>query len=170
MFFSFIDKKMAEYDVLLQKKVQRQETYANVTDLIAKREGLQTDYNAIDNKTRQKLEKILPDTIDNIRLFIDINKMASKYGILVKNINIDESGKESKSSGNKTSIVSQNTPDAYNRLNVSFSFSASYPNFLLFIKDLEESLRVIDIRELKVNAKDATNYNFEITFETYWLK
>jgi hypothetical protein len=34
----------------------------------------------------QKLERTLPDNVDNIRLIIDINNIAARHGLTLKNV------------------------------------------------------------------------------------
>ncbi len=54
------------------------------------RDSLQERYNAFRTSDINRLQKMIPTHVDNVRLVIDINSMASKYGMTLKNINIEQ--------------------------------------------------------------------------------
>ncbi|TSC71923.1 MAG: hypothetical protein G01um101448_1068, partial [Parcubacteria group bacterium Gr01-1014_48] len=55
-------------------------------------------------------------------------------------------------------------------LSFEFNISSSYSQFLKFIKDLESSLRLVDIIGISLTAEEADFYDFTIKIATYWLK
>ena len=49
--------------------------------------------------------------------------------------------------------------------------TASYDNFIAFLKDLEKSLRLVDVVSLTFTAPESSpTYDFTIGLKTYWLK
>ena len=54
----------------------------------------------------------------------------------------------------------------------SFSVSAKYEVFLEFLKQLEESLRIVDIRNIEItrSSSEGMIYDYQVTMDTYWLK
>lgn len=110
----------------------------------------------------ERLKKLLPDHIDNVRLIIDIDEMASKYGFHIRNIKIDNGASD------KKTIGSDGKP--YGTTVLSFSITASYGKFRYFVKDLEESLRIFDIADVSFVAAENGNYDYDMTVKTYWVK
>lgn len=53
--------------------------------------------NSIDQDKLANLDRLLPDSIDNIRLIIDINNIAQPFGIVLKNLHF--TGNDSKGGG-----------------------------------------------------------------------
>jgi Tfp pilus assembly protein PilO len=53
---------------------------------------------------------------------------------------------------------------------ISFSFTASYQNFLAFLQDIQSSLRILDITHLTVTTNPTGTYTYSIQLTTYWLK
>ncbi|MEK7185648.1 MAG: hypothetical protein AAB726_03430 [Patescibacteria group bacterium] len=106
-----------------------------------------------------KLEKFLPSYMDNIRTVIDVNGVAAKYNIALKNLKTSEA-----SAGSGSSKV-------YSAASIGFDFSTSYTNAVNFLRDLETSLRLMDVRSLSVkpSAAGKTGYDFSITLNTYWI-
>jgi hypothetical protein len=136
-------------------------------ELISIRDALLARYNAFPSDTIARLNTMLPNSIDTVRLIIDVNTLASKYGMSLASIAIgapDEAAVGGQALGPATS--------EYGTLSLSFAVSASYDRFRAFLNDLERSLRLIDVTEVGfgIASKETglTTYTVEIT--TYWLK
>src|SRR3989344_6431630 len=54
------------------------------------RESLQAQYNSFKSSDLANLQKLLPSHVDNVRLVIDINGMASTYGMIFRNIEVEQ--------------------------------------------------------------------------------
>ncbi|MEK7109331.1 MAG: type 4a pilus biogenesis protein PilO [Patescibacteria group bacterium] len=116
----------------------------------------------------QKLERMLPDNVDNIRLIIDINNIAARHGLTLKNVSL---GTVSSASTARSAVAVGASGDPVGSVNLGFTVTASYDKFLSFLADLEHSLRVVDVEKLnfkigdiKIDAND-----YALTIRTYWL-
>jgi hypothetical protein len=58
----------------------------------------------------------------------------------------------------------------YNSFLLSFAVTTSYENFLLFIQDLETSLRLVDVVNISFSESITNEYEFEVNVRTYWLE
>jgi hypothetical protein len=59
----------------------------------------------------------------------------------------------------------------YGTLTLSFSTTATYTTFLAFMRDLEKSLRLIDIVSVQFASSDTNQlYDYTVSIKTYWLK
>jgi hypothetical protein len=146
-------RKAAYDDVLLRAR-----------DLQAKRDGLQAKYRSITQVDKTRLEQLLPDTLDNVRLVLDIDRIAAKSGLRIKNIAVSDVGNSDKKQ------ISGGDEKGFGSATITFSISAPYDVFLGFLNDLEDGLRLIDITALSINPKDQKSYDYSVTFKTYWLK
>jgi Tfp pilus assembly protein PilO len=129
-------------------------------ELLARRNTFATD-------DIQKLQRMLPDNVDNIRLIIEINNIASNHNLLLQNV---ELGELSDSRAARTAFSVGSSGDPIGSVDVSFSVATSYDNFLSFLSDLERSLRIVDVQKIEFSADSvgkATQYN--LTIRTYWL-
>ncbi len=106
------------------------------------------------------LDELLPDSIDNVKLIIDINQIASNNGMTIKNISIK---------GNDNSAIG---PDSrpYGIATLGFSVSGPYETFQKFLAALETSFRIIDVTSLSFSAGDKNQYDFNLEVKSYWLK
>ena len=115
------------------------------------------------------MNEFLPNNIDNVRLIIDINNIAKKSGLIVRNPNIVKAeAKEGEPPPPTGAAAAGKTADS--SAAISFSVSASYETLKLFLSDLARSLRLVDIESLSFTAAERNLYDYQITLRTYWLK
>jgi Tfp pilus assembly protein PilO len=108
--------------------------------------------------------------VDTVRLILDMNGIASKYGISIKTVTISNDPKAAA----KGPIVIGADQSPYGTLGLSFEVTSTYANFIRFLTDLEQSLRIIDITSVSLAPQSGVaaglNYNFTVIARTYWLK
>ena len=130
--------------------------------------ALQSSYNNIGIEDRKQLEKLLPDTVDNVRLVLDINNIAEQYGISIQNIDISKDTNETgRDSGVSTSV--ERATDI-GTIRLGFTVTSTYEIFINFIKDLEETLRIVDIKALNIRQGTGNFMTYEVIIDTYWLR
>lgn len=129
------------------------------------RETLQEQYNSFSSDELNRLKKMVPSHVDNVRLVIDINGMASTYGMLLKDIQVGQSSDVAAAPGAGTLVG-----DGPEHLDIRFTVSGTYDSLKLFVQDLGRSLRIVDITDLTFMSKDTDIYDFTIGLRTYWLQ
>lgn len=137
------------------------------------REELIAKYNDIPKSDLDNLKVLLPDSVDNIRLIIQIDSLAIRNGLsTVRNVNYQVQNNDDGTLKGKTSS------GPYEEFTISFETSGQYQNFLSFLTDLEANLRIIDITKIEFSPQStsaqgqspATSMSYKITLKTYWLK
>ena len=139
--------------------------------LTESRSALITEYNAIPKADLDNLKTLLPDSVNNIRLIIQIDALAQKNGLTtLRSIDYQV---DSQSSSDARS--QQTSP--YGKFTMSFQTSGQYKNFLSFLSDLEQNLRLVDVNavDFAVVEPSATQTQsvgpmYKVTLQTYWLK
>lgn len=171
LFLLFINPQYEKVKELKKVIEKNNESIELANDLRSKRENLQQEFNQISPEKRQKLEKILPDTVDNVRLILDINNIADESGISITNIGIVGDDDKTKSNTNKDGTIVDKTDNSYGTLGLSFSVTSRYDIFKKFMQSLENSLRLVDIESFSVSANsEGSFYDFNVTLKTYWLR
>jgi len=132
-------------------------------ELQSVRDGLLSRYNEFTISNVERLEKMVPNNIDNVRLILDISNIASRYNMSLKDTRVQT---------NERALNRPLGPDerAYNSINLSFSVAGSYGAFLSLLRDLEQSLRLVDIAALSFTSSEVDFYEYNISLQTYWLK
>lgn len=172
LFFAFVDPQYKEVQVLLEEKQENDQLLVKARELREKRQELMARYSSISEEEREMLKKILPETVDNVRLIRDINTIAANpnNGMILKDISI--TGGLEEETDDESRIIDQ-TDGQYGTITLSFSTTAPYDIFKNFVGELENSLRVVDITALRINnAGDETEgvYDYDVTLDTYWLR
>lgn len=155
-------KQIAEYDAALVKANELQERKTALLD----------KYNKFEPGDRDRLQKLLPDHVDNVRLILDLDNIAQRRGMALQNVVVSTPGTGQTAQTALGTISS--SKQKYDTLTTKFSTQGTYLALQQLITDLETSLRIIDVTSLKVGAGAVTQgeptYAFEVTLRTYWLK
>lgn len=140
-------------------------------ELQRKRDLLQAAYANISSEERRELEKLLPDTVDNVRLVLDINNIAEQYGITIQNISVSKEAVGTTNGRNQANIsTSVDRTTDIGKITLGFTVTATYEVFKNFMKDLEETRRVVDIKSLNIRQGQGGLMNYDVVIDTYWLR
>jgi len=143
----------------------------NAVKLIKLRDSVLNQYNGISDADKVRLDKLVPNNIDNVRLIIDISGIAARHGLVAGGIttSADSNSSSGKSAATPASAAMQGQ-GGLSVVTVNFSVSTTYDNFINLLQDLERSLRVLDITGITLSATDSGIYTYGVTLSTYWLK
>jgi hypothetical protein len=174
LFFTYTNGELQATNAIRTTNAGYLTAIQNSEQLIKERDSVLATYNTLTAQEKANLDKILPDNVDNVRLMIDINNIASRHGILLQGLSTsaDNTGTgagANTSSGSGNSSSANPTSGTVNSVSISFGFSSSYANFLSFMKDIESSLRILDITSMTVTANPTGTYNYSMQLQTYWL-
>jgi len=168
------------------------EALDNAKALENERDKLTKKYSSINPDDLTKLQKLLPDNVDNIRLILEVEKLALPYGMSLKDVKYDATVSDKTSKDNTTpktttppnqvvgNVVSGESNKEYGTWTLEFSTEGTYSNFISFLKDLESNLRIVDISSITFSSetgsavgktiKPADMYKYSFKIKTYWLK
>jgi hypothetical protein len=155
-------EQIAQYDAALEKAAELQE----------RKQALLEKFNAFSPEDRDRLIKLLPDHVDNVRLILDLDGIASRNGMVLQNVVVSTPG-GGESTQTALGTISSSR-QKYDVLTTRFSTQGTYQAFQQLLTDLETSLRLVDLTNLTIGQSVATGgdpvYTFNITLRTYWLK
>ena len=171
----FIFYTMPTYDGVQALKTEN-ESYDLALDKAAElqrlKQSLLSRYNSFNPQDMERLHKLLPDHVDNVRLVLDLDNLGAKHGIALQNVVVSRPSGSDTAQGESVIGPSRQQFDS---VTMSFATVATYEAFQAFLLDLEDSLRIVDIIDLSIE-NDATLegaqplYRFNIVLRTYWLK
>ena len=178
-----VDPAKPGIKMLKEETGKYDEALDNYEKLVRKREELLAVRNSMDEGDRNDLERLLPDSIDNIRLLIDIDSIALRYGLVLKNLRFTgddaarvgtsgaKKGAAAETAGRESGGIIIGGNETVGAVTFGFSVSAPYETFKEFLHDLEKSLRLLDVTDLAIRTyPDKDFYDFDITIKTYWLR
>lgn len=186
IFFAFSNPTYNDIKELRAQVDSYNEALDNSKSLENERDKLTFKENSFNPTDLIKLQKLLPENIDNIRLILEIEQIALPYGMVLKDVQyntVKEESTETKTIQGGGSI--QSAPQDYGIWDLAFSTTGTYSNFINFTKDLENNLRIVDISSIqfssdtasRTSASSATvsapanqSYKYDFKIKTYWLK
>jgi Tfp pilus assembly protein PilO len=165
VFFGFVDPTYSRIKSLSGQEAEYNDALTRARELQETRDRLLSRYNTFRDADLSRLQKLLPDTIDNVRLVLDIDSIASRYGMRTRNVAVQNEAPLA-----QAGVIG---PDQrlYGTVVLSFSVTGTYDNFIAFLQDLERSLRLVDVESLSFAARAGTDvYDFNLAIRTYWLR
>lgn len=181
LFLTFTGPLYKDIISLRSKLGSYDEALTNAKALKDQRDALTQKASSIDSDNLEKLGKLLPDSVDNIRLILEIEKIAAPYGMSLRDVKYDTDKILEAKAGAPVQggAAVQTIARDYGVWTLGFSTTGTYANFSSFLKDLEKNLRIVDIESIAFTSdvggavlnpsfKEAYKYDFKI--RTYWLK
>jgi hypothetical protein len=197
----FIAIIIPRYDVINSERAQLATYNADLVtagQLQQSRDTLIAQYNNINQADITNIETLLPDSVDDIRLIIQLDSLATKNNLSsLRNVNYDPDQVPSATTASGSAPVPANSISAtptlspavsqspYGQFVISFQTSGQYSNFLSFLSDLEQNLRLVDVTDIEFTPAAATTgtsagisavptaasgLGYKVTLTTYWLK
>ncbi|MBX4215777.1 hypothetical protein KW797_02420, partial [Candidatus Parcubacteria bacterium] len=130
------------------------------------RDKLLAKYSSFPALSVERLEHMIPNNVDNVRPVLEIDRVASKYGMSIKNIQLQTNDLGSVPKG---AIIGGNDK-LYGTVSLGFSADGPYKNFVQFLGDLEKSLRIVDIVNVAFTSEEKSVNQYNVKIKTYWLK
>lgn len=171
LFFFYTKPAYDGLDTVKEKITQYNQALDKAAELQRLKQSLLSRYNSFNPADIDRLHKLLPDHVDNVRLVLDLDTLASKHGLALQNVVISAAAPEDPAAAE---IIGPSLEE-YGSLTLGFATTGAYDRFVTFLADLEKSLRVVDVVELKITPAASTvgaepTYRFDIVLRTYWLK
>ena len=158
-----VKAESAQYDAALAKAAELQQLRATLLQR----------YNAFNPTDLDRVQKLLPDHVDNVALILDLDNLAGQYQMPIENVDVSTPASVSTINSGVPTIGA--STQKYDSVTIRFATRGSYDDFLLLIKDLEQSLRVVDLVQLNISPTTplptgVLQYSFDLTLRTYWLR
>ena len=169
-YFLYISPALGEVDILKAKRMEYTNILEKANELKEERDKALAAYNNISEDDLARLNKIIPHQFDPVLFANDLNALASRYGMTIKNLKADTLKPET----SETTDAPVESP-LYRTTTVSFKLTGQYEQFIKFLQDIESSLQLIDVTSLSIkpiggekSTEDFLDYSLEVN--TYALQ
>ena len=124
---------------------------------------------AIDSTNLTALTTLLPGSVDNVRIILDLNSLAARSRLSVANIDVVMS---TAGGANGTSVASlpAGGQDPIGSVDLSLSATGTFSALQTFLTGVEKSARLLDVHDLVVKGSDTGIYSYQMTLRLYWLR
>lgn len=147
LYFMFTDAKIDEIKLLQEEEAHFDTALAQTLELGRIHERLESQFNELQKENLDKLEKMLIKEIDPIRLVYDIDNIAVIHGKKIKEVGVEVVREKKGQQGDEQFETELNS------ISVSFVIDATYNELLDFIRDLEQSLQIVDIENVSFSTQ-----------------
>ena len=174
VFFMYVKPRYDAIETIKSDIAGYQTNLVTANKIKTSREDLIQKYNNIPASDLTNLKTLLPDSVDNIRLIIQIDSLATTNGLsTLRNVNYQSSDTVTTSattvggtpatatpasaSATTTGVAGQSPVNArkpYGSLTVSFQTTGQYKNFLTFLSALEQNLRMVDVTNVDFSTTE----------------
>ena len=174
IFFMYTQPTYDNIEVQKREVERYDEALGRAEELQQLKQTLLSRYNAFNPADLARLQRLLPDHVDNVRLVLDLDNLAAQHAMALQSVVISAPGGEA--GGNSVLGAIGSARQKFDSLTLRFSTRATYSLFVQFLESLESSLRVVDLVSLalapdtSVVTSGEPTYRFDITIRTYWLK
>ncbi len=167
LFFFFTDPAYQGIKASRIEQEQYDQALTKSQELLKVRDELIARRNTFEPDDVRRVERMLPDNVDNIRLILDIDTIAFRYGLRVADVSV-QAPDTSRETRSDLAVGAANDP--VGSVDLSFSVSARYTDFQRFLKDLERSVRIVDVKEISFSVGEGDLVEYSVMIKTYWLR
>lgn len=138
-------------------------------EIASARDELTAQYNAITQADLNKLSAMIPSGLGSAQLIRDMEALASRHGIFLRNIEFVSQEKQ------PTTQIQLLARRQVIPVDLSFKMFGSYEALRSFVRDLEKMTRVVDINDVSFGTRQQADagkglLEFSLAGTTYYSK
>lgn len=133
----------------------------------AREEELVQKFNMMESTNLDKLENLLPDSVDNVSLILALKALADRSGLALSSIDVSKQALAAEAAQDPFSLQAVNP---VNSVDMALTAVGTYRGFQGFLAGIEGSERLLDVKSVSVTGSNTGLYNYQITLRLYWLR
>lgn len=159
LFFGFVDPMWRDAKAANEKLTLEKNDLKNIKIFQEKRDSLLAEERSVSQLDRERLAKLVPDSIDSVKLILEIYRIGQESGVNVRSVDVTEPSRD----GTLSTVK-------YGTLPMRLVMSGSYENFKVFLRNIEKSLTLLDVTGITLRPQKTSSYEYTVSAKTYWLK
>lgn len=181
MYYLFISPTYADIQSLKQEEVAFTQAIKNVEQINSRLDALRQRYTSISSEELDQLSAMLPaGPLNQPRLTLELNNLAQRANMTIRQISIATQNQQSQSNSQTSSGASgqegqnQTSSMELEQAEITFDVSGQYGQLVAFLQDVEQNLRLLDVRSVNFQERsgqqdDESGYQYTITATVYWI-
>jgi hypothetical protein len=143
---------------------------AAATTYETQQDQLAAAYNQIDLVALKRLTTLLPGSVDNVSLILNLNALAARSGLALSNIDVlTNTAASGGSTGNAGASSDAMSTNPVGSVDLALSAVGTYAALQSFLVGVEKSQRLLDVRDIIVKGSDTGVYTYQMKITFYWL-
>ena len=178
LFFSYTRPAFELLKAFQDQEEQIDVAIEDARRLLERHDSLITKYGNIPQQDKMRLNKILPNELDVVRLILDVDSLAAKNKIQIKAFDIPQLDMPSLTQTTQRARTAQpaQQDSPIGSAVVTIECEGAYEDLKAMLFEIERSLSVMDVVRLDVVVADMTRPGakegiaYKIGLQSYWLK
>lgn len=174
--FFFVRPMYADLNAVQEDVSEYHEVLSDAEEFNQRLNNLYTTQNSFSALERERLDLLVPEKIDEIRALVDLEALANREGLLFRDIDAAlEEGEESRASSERRNVNVPVAKDDFDgRLesrDVTFTVSGTYRQFRAFIRQIEQSLILMEVVKIDFKSSaETTQWDYNVTVRIFALR
>lgn len=164
---------------------------ASAAAYVKRENELASQMNAIDPTALARLTTFLPDSVDNVGLILDLNALAARSGLTLSSLDVANASSGAASTPASTPVTTPASvpavapattasgpsfatagqgSDPVGTVDLTIAAKGTYGALQSFLKGIEFSERLLDVRDITITGSDSGLYTYQMTLRLYWLR
>lgn len=166
LFFGYVNPTWTGKVAYTSSKIEEADkALVAAREYLARQDALVAERNSLDQSSLSKLMVLLPDSVDNVGLILSLNALAARSGLKIASIDVSN-----QATGGSNSASAGGAAGPVGSVELSLAASGSYDAFLTFLRGIERSQRLLDVKDLKITGNNTGTYNYQMSLRIYWLR
>ncbi len=164
IFIYFSNPMFADIKEIQTETNEYKEAVEKATEFNNVLQGLLVEANSLSSLELERLEMLVPDKIDEVRLLVDLKAMAENQDMLFGNIEVSEPVSNIYIDSSESSRISVSSDD-FSSLEISFELIGTYEQLKAMLADVERSLVFMEILKFNFTISpdsDLQQYSFTV--------
>lgn len=125
---------------------------------------------SIDEADLAALSTLLPNSVDNVGLILDLNALAARSGMSISNIDVVTGATGASAQNANTGALPTAGLTPVNSVDLALTAVGTFGALQTFMAGIERSARLLDIHDLVVRGSETGVYTYQMNMRLYWLR
>ncbi len=171
--FFFIKPMYEEIKGLQMETEQYREAVQKADESNKRLKELLEQKNSFKASALERLDIIAPDSVNQIKLLVDLEALARKHNMLFGNVGVGEgetSGDSDDAAEEEVGGSGLTFEEDFRSVDISFGLIGTYDQFRKILVDIERSLSIMEIMKVEFKVLEGDLQQYDITIRAYALR
>ena len=165
VFFYYIKPTMDEVSAIQAETEEYADAVRNAGEFNNTLQSLVQKKNSFSALEIDRLEALVPDDVNEVKLLVDLKEMAVQHNMLFGNVSVNEGDDLGTSQGGSALDIEED----FTSSDISFSLIGTYDQFKALLADIERSLVLMEVTDISFSSEIGNLQQYGVTIRTYAL-
>lgn len=164
----YLRPQWQQFQILQKESENLRNIATELDDLIQNRDALIKIINTVDKQDLQKIDHALPKGQRSAEFLVLLETLANRNNVVLRQVDFIDAGEPQSGQPRPGGAIIAPGIGAIKEFPISMNVSGSYEASKSFLRDLERSLRIIDISSVSFSASSKDQFEFILKGKTYY--